>query len=127
MAPKSKFDRSRRKEFRRTFARELRRGATDAERKLWLNLRDRRFGRFKFRRQQPIGPFIVDFYCSASKLIVELDGGQHTMPVNMLYDERRSRWLAGRGYVVIRFQNVDVLKDVEIVLDGIWHALKAAP
>lgn len=127
MAPKSKFDRSRRKEFRKTFARELRRTATDAERKLWFNLRNRRFGRFKFRRQQPIGPFIADFYCSASKLIVELDGGQHTISVNLLYDARRSRWLTGRGYRVLRFINVDVLKDIENVLDGIWYALKVEP
>ena len=127
MAPKSKFDRSRRKEFRKTFARELRRTSTDAERKLWFNLRNRRFTLYKFRRQQPIGPFIADFYCSTSKLIVELDGGQHTMPVNLLYDERRSRWLEGRGYRVIRFPNTDVLKDVENVLDGIWLVLKAAP
>ncbi len=127
MVLKSKFDRSRRKEFHKTFARELRRTPTDAERKLWFYLRAKRFGRFKFRRQQPIGPFIADFYCSTEKLIVELDGGQHTMPANLLYDERRSRWLAGRGYRVIRFSNVDVLKDIEIVLDGIWHHLRAAP
>jgi len=127
MALKSKFDRSRRKEFRKTFARELRRTSTDAERKLWFNLRDRRFARHKFRRQQPIGPFIIDFYCSASKLAVELDGGQHTMSVNLLYDERRSRWLVGRGYRVIRFRNTDVLNDIEIILEGIWHALKTVP
>jgi crossover junction endodeoxyribonuclease RuvC/BirA family biotin operon repressor/biotin-[acetyl-CoA-carboxylase] ligase len=56
-----------------------------------------------------------------------LDGGQHTISVNLLYDTRRSRWLVGRGYRVIRFANTDVLKDVEMVLDGIWHALKAVP
>ena len=62
----------------------------------------------KFRRQHPIGPFIVDFYCASSRLVVELDGGQHFEPGAMLDDERRTRWLSARGIRVLRFTNTEV-------------------
>jgi very-short-patch-repair endonuclease len=79
-----------------TNARQLRRKATDAERLLWKHLRMRQLGAYKFRRQQPIGPYIVDFICFEQNLIIELDGGQHADQVQ--YDEARSVWLKERGY-----------------------------
>ncbi|HUJ03471.1 MAG TPA: DUF559 domain-containing protein, partial [Rhizomicrobium sp.] len=68
------------------FARKLRREQTDFERKIWYALRNRRFAGFKFRRQQPMGPYVVDFVCFEEKLVIELDGGQHGMPENIQYD-----------------------------------------
>ncbi|MFL5239582.1 MAG: endonuclease domain-containing protein, partial [Rhizomicrobium sp.] len=77
MLPKSPAHTVRRTELEREAARQLRLNATDAERKLWYCLRDKRVLGLRFRRQQPIGPYIADFYCSAAKLVVELDGSQH--------------------------------------------------
>jgi very-short-patch-repair endonuclease len=94
-------------------ARTLRAQMTDAERKLWFALRDRRFVNFKFRRQVPLGPFIGDFVCFSARLIVEVDGGQHA---ESEYDERRDRWLAANDFLVKRFWNNDVLTNIEGVL-----------
>ena len=105
----------------RDFARQLRREMSDAERLLWKHLRAHRFAGEKFRRQEPIGPFIVDFVSHGSRLIIELDGGQHTTQV--AYDEERSRWLNGRGYRVIRFWNNQVLTETQPVLESIALAL----
>ena len=99
----------------------LRRDMTDVERKLWLAVRDRRLGGFKFRRQATIGLFIVDFLCAESRLIVELDGGQHSEQA----DARRTAFLEKQGYRVIRFWNVDVIESFEGVLDMILAALQA--
>ena len=107
----------------RDFARQLRREMSDAERLLWKHLRAHRFAGEKFRRQEPIGPFIVDFVSHGSRLIIELDGGQHTTQV--AYDEERSRWLNGRGYRVIRFWNNQVLTETQPVLESIALALGA--
>src|SRR5205085_3039002 len=93
---------------------------TDAERKLWYALRDRRFAETKFRRQVPIGPFIADFICYAARLVVEVDGGQHADSVS---DLRRDRWLAANGFRVLRFWNNDVLGNLEGVLILIAEAL----
>jgi very-short-patch-repair endonuclease len=73
----------------------------------------------RFRRQQPIGPYIADFFCSAAKLIIELDGGQHTADKNAAYDLVRTRWLEERGYKVLRFPNGDVLKNN--IIEAIWR------
>jgi very-short-patch-repair endonuclease len=73
-------------------ARELRNNLTDAERRLWQKLKRRRIATVKFRRQQPIGPFIVDFVCFERRVIVEVDDGQHSEQIS--YDEQRTRWLA---------------------------------
>jgi very-short-patch-repair endonuclease len=94
-------------------ARTMRREQTDAERKLWLLLRDRRLGGAKFRRQAPVGPYIADFICLHRKLIVEVDGGQH---FENQHDAERDRWLATEGYLVIRYSNIDILKNSEGVL-----------
>jgi very-short-patch-repair endonuclease len=103
-----------------TRARELRRRSTDAERKLWQHLRDRQVGGAKFRRQVPIGPYIVDFVAIEHQLVIEVDGGQHAMADADLV---RSRWLASQGYRVIRFWNNEVLANPEGVIDTIRRAM----
>jgi very-short-patch-repair endonuclease len=91
---------------------QLRVNMTDAERKLWRVLRSRSIGP-KFRRQVPLGPYVVDFACFESKLIVEVDGGQHAGSVT---DARRDRYFGERGYRILRFWNNDVLRNLEGVL-----------
>jgi len=98
-------------------ARHLRREATPAEQKLWQHLRNRNLFGLKFRRQQPIGHFIVDFYCHEHKLIIEVDGGIHER--KQRYDEARTRWLEQQDCRVIRFKNEDVIFNVEAVLNKI--------
>jgi very-short-patch-repair endonuclease len=107
-------------------ARALRGRMTDAERKLWFALRDRRFAGFKFRRQQPVGPYIADFICYDIRLIVEVDGGQHA---DSVIDQKRDRWLEQNSFIVVRFWNNDVLRNLEGVLTLLLeklHALKGA-
>jgi very-short-patch-repair endonuclease len=88
-----------------------------AEQTLWWQLRDRRLGGFKFRRQQPVGPFIADYYCPECRLIVELDGETHDG--RQAYDARRTRWLSNNGHTVLRFTNTDIHTN----LDGVLSAL----
>ncbi len=76
----------------------------------------------KFRRQHPMGPYIVDFVDQEHALIVELDGGQHTE--QQAYDERRTRWLESRGFTVLRFWNSEVLASLDSVLDAIWSEIE---
>lgn len=104
-------------------ARQLRRDTTLAEQRLWSHLRDRQLGGRKFRRQRPIGPFVVDFVCLERRLIVEVDGGQHSPSV----DAERSRFLKQRGYRVVRFWNNEVLENTEGVLYSIGEALDSGP
>ena len=104
-------------------ARILRRRTTDAERKLWLHLRGGRLGGFRFRRQHPDPPYVLDFYCHAARLVVELDGSQHTDQA----DDARTRALEARGLRVSRFWNNDVLSNTEAVLEAILNALQARP
>src|ERR1700754_2722660 len=100
--------------------RKLRSNQTDAERKLWFALRDRRLSGFKFVRQEAIGPFIVDFVCRDKRLVVEVDGGQHA---DSAKDAARDAFLAGEGYRVMRFWNNDVLSNRDGVLTVILEAL----
>jgi very-short-patch-repair endonuclease len=104
-------------------ARELRRKATDAEKYLWSLLRNRQLAGYKFRRQHPLGRFVLDFYCHEAKLCVELDGGQHAEPAQADYDRERTVWLNREGIRVIRFWNTDVLNNIEGVLQSILIAL----
>lgn len=103
-----------------TKAKSLRREMTDAERKLWSILRSRQLDGAKFRRQQPIGPFIADFVCQEARLIIEADGSQH---VNSDADTRRTAFLKGKGYRVLRFWNNDILQNLEGVAESILAAL----
>src|SRR4051812_28636500 len=91
-------------------ARRLRRDQTDAERKLWFRLRDRRLSGLKFRRQMPIGRFVVNFCCEAARLIIEVDGGQHGERLEQ--DADRTRVLEAMGYLVLRFWNNEVLQNI---------------
>jgi very-short-patch-repair endonuclease len=103
-----------------TKARRLRACMTDAEKLLWLQLRDRRFAGYKFRRQLPVGPYFVDFICWRAKLIVELDGGQHADQI--AYDQLRTHFLEQQGFTVIRFWNDEVLRNWEGVRQVIlWN------
>ena len=102
-------------------ARRLRREMTEAERKLWRFLRDRPLVGVKFRRQVPIGNFIADFCCLDSRLIVELDGGQHAEQEKA--DELRSRLLAEKGFRVLRFRNDQVLKGAQFVVEEILSVI----
>ena len=107
------------------FARQLRRDMTDAERCLWKHLRAHQFAGEKFRRQEPLGSYIVDFFSHRSRLIIELDGGQHAVQVE--YDRERTPWLESRGYRVVRFWNHQVLTETESVLEAIPLALAPSP
>ena len=106
----------------RARAKELRKNLTNAELKLWKHLRSRQMGERKFRRQHPVGPYIVDFACLDKSLIVEVDGGQHGEQA--AYDFKRTAWLESQGFRVLRLWNNEVLEDVEIVLDLIVRALE---
>ncbi len=103
-------------------ANELRKTQTDVEKKLWQSLRSRQIHNYKFRRQMPVGPYIVDFACMSAHLIIELDGSQHAE--NTDYDRRRTAALEAQGYQVIRFWNNDVLENFDGVLEAIWLALE---
>ena len=98
-------------------ARALRRDLTDAERKLWYGLRDRRLEGRKFRRQYALGRYVVDFVCLDEMLVVEVDGSQHADTA--AEDVIRSSWLQSRGFRVLRFWNNDVLKNIDGVLTEI--------
>jgi len=106
-----------------SLARKLRREQTDAEKTLWMKLRHKQLEGVKFRRQQPIGPYIVDFVSFARKLVIEIDGGQHDEENVRAKDERRTAWLEERGYRVLRFWNNEVLMNLEGVLERIREAL----
>ncbi|MGC8906178.1 MAG: endonuclease domain-containing protein [Desulfomonilaceae bacterium] len=105
------------------FARNLRKEQTDAERLVWSLLRDRRLAGFKFRRQHPIEPYVLDFYCHEARLAVELDGGQHNEPDARARDEQRTSFLEAQGIRVLRFWNNDVLSNTEGVLQAIYDGL----
>ena len=109
-------------------AKNLRRQSTDTERVLWSYLRAKRMGGIKFKRQQPIGNYIVDFVCFERKIIIELDGGHHAQEDQLLKDSERDRWFKKQGYETLRFWDNDVLKNVKLVLDVIWDkCLKHPP
>ncbi len=108
----------------RAFAKSLRRNMTDAEQLLWRHLRAHRFDGQKFRRQQPIGAYVVDFVHFGARVIVEADGGQH---VESLKDVARDAWLNEQGFQVLRFWNDDILQRTESVLEAIWNTLRKAP
>ncbi|MBZ6076953.1 endonuclease domain-containing protein [Microvirga puerhi] len=105
-------------------AREMRRELTEPEKRLWWHLRKRLpLEGTHFRRQVPIGSFIADFCSLGAKLVVEVDGGQHSTDQAIAYDQRRTDFLAAQGFQVLRFANADVMHDIDVVLDTIHAAL----
>lgn len=100
-------------------ARTLRKNSTNTERIIWSFVRNRKFCNLKFKRQVPIGNYIVDFLCEEKKLIIELDGGQHNTPENKILDSQRSQYLESKGYKIVRFWNNEVSNNLE----GIYERL----
>ena len=103
-------------------ARHLRSNPTNAEQRLWSVLRRRQLAGVRFRRQVPLGPYVADFACLSHRLIIEVDGGQHT--VTQFRDNKRTRWLESQGYRVIRFWNNEVGENLEGVTETIRLALR---
>jgi very-short-patch-repair endonuclease len=101
-------------------ARSLRRAATQAEKKLWYVLQRGQVSGLSFRRQHPLGGYVMDFYCPAIRRAIEVDGGQHNGAHGRARDERRSKWLQGKGVTVLRFWNNDVLGNIE----GVWEEIE---
>ena len=104
-------------------AKSLRKSSTDTEKHLWYHLRANRLLGHKFKRQVPIGKYIVDFVCREKRLIIELDGSQHGD--NQAYDTQRTVWLEARGFKVLRFWNNEVLQQTPTVLEVILSALQS--
>jgi very-short-patch-repair endonuclease len=105
-------------------ARLLRKKATGAERILWRRLRNRNFAGYKFRRQHPFDHYVLDFYCPAAKLAIELDGGGHNYRASEIRDRMRSDSLAREGIIVLRFWNHQVRKELDSVLRATWFAVQ---
>jgi very-short-patch-repair endonuclease len=102
-------------------ARRLRANPTEAEKRLWRKLRMQQIRNARFRRQVPVGPFVVDFACIDRRLVIELDGGQHGLQIEA--DKRRTAWFSGRSWLVLRFWNNEVFKNMDGILDRIASAL----
>ncbi|GGA49156.1 DNA methyltransferase [Pelagibacterium lentulum] len=99
----------------------MRRNPTEAERKMWLLLKDRRFDGYKFRRQVPIGRYIADFVCHSARLVVELDGSQHHGADT---DRMRDDWFEAKGFATLRIWNNDLSESPESVSDAVWAKLQ---
>lgn len=112
----SRFERTKLKTQR---ARALRNDMPNAEQKLWAEIRRRRLGGFKFRRQHPFGPYFLDFYCTKIKLCIELDGDQHSNDKAVAHDAKRTAFLENCGICVLRFWNNEVYDELDAVLDAI--------
>ena len=106
-------------------ARRLRKNPTEAEKRLWSVLRKRGLEGARFRRQAPLGRYIVDFLCLDARLVVEVDGGQHA--IEAARDAERTRWLESQGFRVLRFWNDEVLQNLDGVAEVIAGALRATP
>jgi very-short-patch-repair endonuclease len=106
-------------------AKALRKNFTDTERLLWRHMRAKQMEGYKFRRQEPIGGYIVDFVCQEKKIVIEVDGGQHS--VERERDIERDKWLEGQGYKVLRFWNNEVLTKINGVLEVIRNSLNHPP
>ena len=109
---------------RNILARELRKNSTIQERRLWNLLKNRQFHNLKFKRQQPMGNYIVDFICKEVKIIIEIDGGQHNEPDNIKADEERTKYLEQLGYKVVRFWNNEVYENIEGVIKKLDQEIK---
>ncbi len=108
-----------------SFAKKLRKRSTDTEHHLWYHLRAKRFEGLKFRRQEPIGNYIVDFVCYEKCVIIECDGGQHIERKKQ--DQSRDQWFQKQGYRVLRFWDHDVLQNTSEVLEKIYQTCQRSP
>ena len=108
----------------RKFAKQLRHRMTESETRLWRHLRAHRLNGEKFRRQQPLGPYVVDFVHFGARLIVEADGGQHN---DASRDEGRDAWLRAQGFKVLRFWNNEIMNNLEGVLVSVMAAMNEVP
>lgn len=108
-------------------ARELRREQTPAEKKIWARVRNHQLMNLPIRRQHPIGPYVVDFCCEPAKVIIEIDGDSHCEPEQKAFDAQRTTWLEECGYHVIRFTNIEVHRNLEVVLQAIADQCGAKP
>jgi len=106
-------------------ARRLRKQSTNVEKLLWQRLKGRQLEGYKFRRQQPVGSYIVDFINFEKRIIIELDGGQHAIEKDM--DKKRDNWLKAEGYKVLRFWNNEIFENIEGVLEVIRKKLLPLP
>ncbi|HEX4534904.1 MAG TPA: DUF559 domain-containing protein [Rhizomicrobium sp.] len=122
--PSRKAGAERRAPLKHSLAKRLRAEMTYAETKLWTLLRRKNMACLRFRRQQPIGSYVADFFCPAAKLIVELDGSQHGERAHLRRDDTRTKWLEAQGYRVLRIWNAEFLKHPESALDCIWRAIR---
>jgi len=105
-------------------AKVLRKRATKEEGIIWKRLRLHRMDGYKFKRQQPIGKYIVDFVCLEKMLIIEIDGFQHGFDENMKRDNQRDEWLKSEGYATLRFSNHEINRKLDMVMQAIWTALQ---
>jgi len=105
-------------------ARSLRKRMTEAETRLWFALRRHALGGLRFRRQVPLGPYVVDFVCFPARIAVEIDGGQHTRAPDRRRDAERDAWLVAQGHEIMRFWNHDVLANLESVVQAIADAVE---
>ena len=112
-------------ELRKKRARWLRLSSTDAESVLWRHLRNSQLANAKFKRQQPHGPYILDFYCHEHHLVIEVDGGQHYEAEELVRDAARTRYLEAHGLRVLRFSNLEVLKETQAVLNEVFRQIEA--
>ena len=108
-------------------ARNLRKNSTIQERRLWNMLKNRRFYNLKFKRQQPIGNYIVDFICRDEKIIIEIDGGQHNTTENIELDNNRTAYLNSLGYRVIRFWNNEIYENIDGVITRLKEEINPHP
>jgi very-short-patch-repair endonuclease len=112
---------------RRAAAKRLRANATPQERTLWRALRELPMEGTHFRRQAPVGPYVVDFLCPTAHLIIELDGGHHNEDETAKRDRERQLWLEHEGYRVVRFWNSEITGDLRAVLERIYAELHGSP
>ena len=108
-------------------SRQLRVNMTEAEQKLWYRIRRKQINNWQFYRQKPLGPYIVDFYCPAAGLVIELDGSQHFVEEHRLADQQRDLYLTKQGLQVLRFDNRQVLLEMEAVLEVIRQIPPSPP
>ncbi len=107
----------------KTISRQLRGNTTDAERLLWSKIRRKQIKNYQFFRQKPIGKYVVDFYCKEARLVIEVDGGQHYEDINIVEDKKRDEFLKNLGMRVLRFTNLDILKNINNVVNGIYEEI----